>query len=90
MLCPKNSPLTVRQAKARLRLTAMENPSWLPCLVSATRQHPKAGLLSAFATGLFLGASPRSRRMIQNLLPLILRKICLPAPTVDRRPSLKD
>ncbi len=90
MVCPKNNPLTVREAKERLRLTAKENPSWLPCLLSATRQHPKAGLLTAFATGLLLGASPGSRRMIQNLLPLVLGKIRLPASSVDNRPSLKE
>jgi len=86
MLRQKISPLSVGEAKEKLRLTAMENPPLISSLLAATRQHPKAGLLTALAAGMVLGSSPGARRMIQNLLPLILGNIRLPAPSADDRP----
>ena len=72
MLCTPHAPMSVADAKARLRQVAAKEPSLLLSVLTSSRLHPKDGLLVAFAGGLLLGASPRLRRTLKQLAPLLL------------------
>ncbi len=72
MLCTPHAPISIADAKARLRQVATREPSLMQSVLTTSRLHPKGGLLVAFAGGLLLGASPRLRRTLKQLAPLLL------------------
>lgn len=68
----KNASLSVREAKAKLRLTASGESLLLSSAVEISRQSPKSCMFAAFTAGMILGLFPGARKTAKNLLTYFL------------------
>ena len=68
----QNASLSVREAKAKLRLTASGESLWLSSALEISRQSPKSCMFAAFTAGMILGSFPGARKTAKTLLAYFL------------------